>query len=188
MKFQLFNVTNENFVGYTQYDRAIEANNVRTSVDNAYTVLHRPQIVNWLHMTTAESREMAKKEIAIQGALSVSSPALFSYSAVTVERKKYNNREFVNPVNQSKVWTPYSPVSTPRSLHPYDFRPKQIFESYNINANKLKLVILDEADEMLSSGFKEQVYNVFKYLDTNVQIALFSATLPENIFTLNIGI
>ena len=137
MKFQLFNVTNENFVGYTQYDRAIEANNVRTSVDNAYTVLHRPQIVNWLHMTTAESREMAKKEIAIQGALSVSSPALFSYSAVTVERKKYNNREFVNPVNQSKVWTPYSPVSTPRSLHPYDFRPKQILESYNINANKL---------------------------------------------------
>jgi translation initiation factor 4A len=54
----------------------------------------------------------------------------------------------------------------------------------HINANKLKLVILDEADEMLSSGFKEQVYNVFKYLDTNVQIALFSATLPENIFTI----
>lgn len=52
----------------------------------------------------------------------------------------------------------------------------------HINANKLKLVILDEADEMLSSGFKEQVYNVFKYLNKNVQIALFSATMPENIF------
>jgi superfamily II DNA/RNA helicase len=52
----------------------------------------------------------------------------------------------------------------------------------HINANKLKLVVLDEADEMLSSGFKEQVYNVFKYLNKNVQIALFSATLPNNIF------
>jgi superfamily II DNA/RNA helicase len=52
----------------------------------------------------------------------------------------------------------------------------------HINANKLKLVILDEADEMLSSGFKDQVYNVFKYLNKNVQIALFSATLPNNIF------
>lgn len=52
----------------------------------------------------------------------------------------------------------------------------------HIYANKLKLVILDEADEMLSSGFKEQVYNVFKYLNKNVQIALFSATLPNNIF------
>ena len=52
----------------------------------------------------------------------------------------------------------------------------------HINATKLKLVILDEADEMLSSGFKEQVYNIFQYLNKNVQIALFSATLPNNIF------
>ena len=52
----------------------------------------------------------------------------------------------------------------------------------HVSAGKLKLVILDEADEMLSSGFKEQVYNVFKYLNKNVQIALFSATLPSNIF------
>jgi translation initiation factor 4A len=52
----------------------------------------------------------------------------------------------------------------------------------HINASKLKIVILDEADEMLSSGFKDQVYNVFKYLNKNVQIALFSATLPNNIY------
>jgi translation initiation factor 4A len=52
----------------------------------------------------------------------------------------------------------------------------------HINASKLKLVVLDEADEMLSSGFKEQVYNIFQYLNKNVQIALFSATLPNNIF------
>jgi translation initiation factor 4A len=52
----------------------------------------------------------------------------------------------------------------------------------HINANKLKLVILDEADEMLSSGFKEQVYKIFNFLNKNVQIALFSATLPNHIF------
>ena len=34
----------------------------------------------------------------------------------------------------------------------------------HINAHKFKLVILDEADEMLSSGFKEQVYNIFIYV------------------------
>jgi translation initiation factor 4A len=49
-----------------------------------------------------------------------------------------------------------------------------------INTSNIKLVILDEADEMLSSGFQEQVYNIFKYLNNNVQIALFSATLPEH--------
>ena len=49
-----------------------------------------------------------------------------------------------------------------------------------INTSSIKLVILDEADEMLSSGFQEQVYNIFKYLNNNVQIALFSATLPDH--------
>jgi superfamily II DNA/RNA helicase len=52
----------------------------------------------------------------------------------------------------------------------------------HINANKLKLIILDEADEMLSMGFKDQVFNIFQHLNKNVQIALFSATLPNNIF------
>ena len=63
--------------------------------------------------------------------------------------------------------------------------PGRVFDMIRrrlINANKLKLVILDEADEMLSSGFKEQVYNIFQYLNKNVQIALFSATLPNNIY------
>lgn len=142
IKFQIFNITNENFVGYTQYDRAMEMPNVRHTVENAYTVLHRPQMVNWLHMRTAEAREIAKKEIGLQAALTVSSPVLYSYSAIAVDRKKYNNREFVNPINQAKVWTPYSPISTPRSLLPYDFRPKQFIEPYNItSSNKLNATV-----------------------------------------------
>jgi len=51
-----------------------------------------------------------------------------------------------------------------------------------IITNKLKLVILDEADEMLSSGFREQVQSIFRYFEKNIQVALFSATLPYNIF------
>ena len=51
-----------------------------------------------------------------------------------------------------------------------------------IVSKKIKLVILDEADEMLSNGFKEQVYNIFQYFNNDIQVALFSATLPNNIF------
>jgi translation initiation factor 4A len=51
----------------------------------------------------------------------------------------------------------------------------------NIGSKSIKLVILDEADEMLSSGFKEQVYNIFQYLNSEVQVCLFSATLPDDI-------
>lgn len=54
----------------------------------------------------------------------------------------------------------------------------------NIYVSSLKLVVLDEADEMLSYGFKEQIYNIFKYFNKNIQIALFSATLPEHIYAI----
>ena len=48
-----------------------------------------------------------------------------------------------------------------------------------ISSHKIKIVVLDEADELLSSGFKEQVYNIFQYLSPDVQVVLVSATWPE---------
>jgi superfamily II DNA/RNA helicase len=50
-----------------------------------------------------------------------------------------------------------------------------------ISSKKIKTIILDEADEMLSSGFKDQVYNIFQYLKNDIQVVLVSATLPESI-------
>lgn len=54
----------------------------------------------------------------------------------------------------------------------------------NINISTVKLFILDEADEMLSHGFKEQIYNIFQYFNEEIQVALFSATMPDEIITL----
>jgi translation initiation factor 4A len=65
-------------------------------------------------------------------------------------------------------------VGTPGRVHDLIRRKK-------INTKTIKLMILDEADEMLSSGFKEQVYNIFQYLSNDVQLCLFSATLPLDI-------
>lgn len=50
-----------------------------------------------------------------------------------------------------------------------------------INTRHVVTCILDEADEMLSFGFKEQIYNIFQMLPSQVQIVLFSATMPEPI-------
>jgi len=44
--------------------------------------------------------------------------------------------------------------------------------------NTSKFFILDEADEMLSQGFKDQIYDVFQALPSTVQVGLFSATMP----------
>lgn len=54
----------------------------------------------------------------------------------------------------------------------------------HIHSKTIKLVILDEADEMLSSGFKEQVYNIFQYFTNDIQVVLFSATLPDYIYNI----
>jgi translation initiation factor 4A len=51
-----------------------------------------------------------------------------------------------------------------------------------ISGKTLKLVVIDEADEMLSSGFKDQVYKIFQYFNNDIQVALFSATLPPDIY------
>jgi translation initiation factor 4A len=54
----------------------------------------------------------------------------------------------------------------------------------NINISTVKLFVLDEADEMLSHGFKEQIYNIFQYFNEDIQVALFSATMPDEIIAL----
>lgn len=54
----------------------------------------------------------------------------------------------------------------------------------HIDTHHIQLLVLDEADEMLSTGFKDQVYNVFQFLKRDVQVCLFSATLPPELVTL----
>lgn len=53
-----------------------------------------------------------------------------------------------------------------------------------INVETVRLFILDEADEMLSGGFKDQIHEIFKYFNENVQVAIFSATLPIEVLQL----
>lgn len=62
--------------------------------------------------------------------------------------------------------------------------PGRVYDMINRRALRLdavKLFVLDEADEMLSRGFKDQIYDVFKFLPEKVQVALFSATMPLDV-------
>ena len=54
----------------------------------------------------------------------------------------------------------------------------------NIVSKDINILVLDEADEMLSIGFKDQIYNIFQYLNSDVQVGLFSATLPNELQSL----
>ena len=44
-----------------------------------------------------------------------------------------------------------------------------------IRMQDLKLFVLDEADQMLNKGFKEQIIEIFKFVPPESQIAIYSA-------------
>lgn len=50
--------------------------------------------------------------------------------------------------------------------------------------DKISMLVLDEADEILSSGFSESLYNIIKCTPVKCNILLFSATIPDEILTL----
>jgi len=63
-------------------------------------------------------------------------------------------------------------------------RVNDMIRRRNIKMNDIKMFILDEADEMLSGGFIESVHFMFQGLNSNVQVAVFSATMPDEMLEL----
>jgi len=65
-------------------------------------------------------------------------------------------------------------VGTPGRV--FDMISRKVLRTTNI-----KMFVLDEADEMLSRGFKDQIYDVFRHLNSNIQVVLLSATMPAEV-------
>merc|ERR1711907_337739 len=67
--------------------------------------------------------------------------------------------------------------------------PGRVFDmcsKRHLRCDDLRVFVLDEADEMLSRGFKDQIYDIFKCLPPNVQVCLFSATMAPEILELTL--
>jgi translation initiation factor 4A len=60
-------------------------------------------------------------------------------------------------------------------------RVRDMINRRHLDPAGVKFFCIDEADEMLSFGFKDQIYDVFKYLPKKLQIAVFSATMPPDV-------
>ncbi len=56
-----------------------------------------------------------------------------------------------------------------------------LIERGEVNLKHVKTLILDEADEMLSMGFKQDLNRILKYTSGHSNTWLFSATMPEEI-------
>jgi len=58
-------------------------------------------------------------------------------------------------------------------------RVSDMIDRHHFRTNSLRVIVIDEADEMLSRGFKDQIYDIFQALPKDVQVGLFSATMPD---------
>ncbi|KAG0326458.1 translation initiation factor eIF4A, partial [Dissophora globulifera] len=62
--------------------------------------------------------------------------------------------------------------------------PSRVFDMINrgaLRTDSIKMFILDDADEMLSRGFKSQTYGVFQLLARSTQVVLISTTVPVDV-------
>lgn len=62
--------------------------------------------------------------------------------------------------------------------------PGRVFDMIrrrNLRTRNLQMLVVDEADEMLNKGFKEQIYDIYRYLPPSTQVVLISATMPQEV-------
>lgn len=63
-------------------------------------------------------------------------------------------------------------------------RVYDVIRRRHLRTGTIKMLVLDEADEMLNKGFKEQIYDVYRHLPPYTQVVILSATLPAEILEL----
>jgi len=63
--------------------------------------------------------------------------------------------------------------------------PGRVLDMINrryLSTKEIKMFILDEADEMLSRGFKDSVYDIFRTMEVaKIQVVVLSATMPAEV-------
>ena len=66
--------------------------------------------------------------------------------------------------------------------------PGRVLDMINkkaLNTRNLKILVVDEADELLSKIFSNQIYDIFRFLPNNIQVGLFSATMTPEFFKIS---
>lgn len=60
-------------------------------------------------------------------------------------------------------------------------RVLDVIKRRNLATRNVKMLVLDEADELMTKGFKEQIYEIYRQLPSSVQVVVVSATLTREV-------
>lgn len=122
--------------------------------------------------------ELATQTLVVGKSLSVRMPNVkFSFTVGGSDTS--NNIRELGGVHQGKTDEKAAQIiiATPgRLIH--------ILKEYPHLFEQIKLLIIDECDELLSGSFKEEIKKILEGLSENVQICLFSATLNNDVVVL----
>ncbi|KAJ2648237.1 RNA helicase, partial [Coemansia sp. RSA 1250] len=53
-----------------------------------------------------------------------------------------------------------------------------------LRTQQMRMLVLDEADQLLDRGFKDQIYDIYRHLPPSTQVVILSATLPHDVLEL----
>lgn len=127
-----------------------------------------PEINGTQAIIVAPTRELANQIYMVYKNLSTYTDITGYFCIGGSLRNKYNYNEDINH---------HIIIGTPGRIS--DLIGKNIIKSKGI-----KMLVIDEADDVLSISFQKQLVKIFDCLNKNTQLCLFSATIPTEIFVL----
>lgn len=60
-------------------------------------------------------------------------------------------------------------------------RVLELIEKNNLVTKNIKILVIDEADEILTKGFQQSILSIYRYLPPSIQVVMISATLTNEV-------
>ena len=132
-------------------------------------------LLDWINSDQKETQALVLAPTRELGQQIASQLALFAKYLPNIQTQAvYGGASIVLQMKEIKRRTPQIVIATPGRL-------LDLMRRKTLNLSAVKFVVLDEADEMLNMGFKDDLDDILSYTGDNKNTWLFSATMPKEI-------
>lgn len=132
-------------------------------------------LLDWIDPSRKETQALVLAPTRELGQQIANQLALFAKYLPNIQTQAvYGGASIVNQMRDIKRRTPQIVIATPGRL-------LDLMRRKSLDLSAVKFVVLDEADEMLNMGFKEDLDDILSYTGDSKNTWLFSATMPKEI-------
>ena len=158
----LLNIKKQDFIGLAQ-------------TGTGKTAAFGLPLLDWINSDQKETQALVLAPTRELGQQIASQLALFAKYLPNIQiQAVYGGASIVVQMKEIKRRTPQIVIATPGRL-------LDLMRRKTLNLSAVKFVVLDEADEMLNMGFKDDLDDILSYTGDNKNTWLFSATMPKEI-------